>query len=226
MREETTTRTLYTFDELSEKAKEKARDWYREGALDYDWWEFIYSDAATVGAILGLDLAQKPVKLMNGSTRYDTEIYFSGFYHQGSGSSYGARWDARNVQPAQALADHAPQDKELARIHAVLLQLAQENPELCATVTPKDDTWINVEVTHGETRDEVVNNLDYQSAEYDRENAIDGERADALEEALKDFNHWIYTQLRKEYEWQNADEQVDESIRANEYEFTEDGKIA
>ena len=226
MREETTTRTLYTFDELSDHAKEKARDWYREGALDCDWWDFIYEDAATIGAILGLDMAQKPVKLMNGSTRYDTEIYFSGFYRQGSGSSYGARWDASKVQPAQALADYAPQDKELARIHAVLLQLAQENPELYAVVKPNGDNWINVEVTHGETRDELINNLDGKSAEYDRENAIDGEREEALTEALKDFNHWIYKQLESEYEWQTADEQVDESIRANEYEFTEDGTIA
>jgi hypothetical protein len=29
--------------------------------------------------------------------------------------------------------------------------------------------------------------------------------------------------LNKEYDYQNADEQVDESILANEYEFTEDG---
>ncbi len=29
MRIETTTRTLYTFDELSDSAKERAREWYR-----------------------------------------------------------------------------------------------------------------------------------------------------------------------------------------------------
>lgn len=215
---------VYTFDELSDHAKEKARDWFREGHLDYEWWESIYDDAATIGAILGLDLNQKPVKLMNGSIRYDPEIYFSGFYHQGSGSSYGATWDASKVQPAKALADHAPQDKELARIHSVLIRLAQENPELYATVKPNGDNWLTIDVTHGETRDELINNLDYKSAEYDKENAADGEREKTLTEALKDFNHWIYKQLQSEYEWQNADEQVDESIHANEYEFTEDGE--
>lgn len=30
----TETVTIYKFDELSDRAKEKARDWYREGALD------------------------------------------------------------------------------------------------------------------------------------------------------------------------------------------------
>lgn len=41
--------TVYTFDELSEEAKENARDWYREGALNYDWWDGIYDGAKMVG---------------------------------------------------------------------------------------------------------------------------------------------------------------------------------
>lgn len=32
----TKSKTVYYFDELSDKAKEKAREWYREGALDYE----------------------------------------------------------------------------------------------------------------------------------------------------------------------------------------------
>lgn len=48
---------LYKFHELDKQAKEKARDWYREGALDYDWWDFIYEDAATIGLkIDGFDI--------------------------------------------------------------------------------------------------------------------------------------------------------------------------
>jgi hypothetical protein len=49
MRTETTTRTLYTFDELSDKAKDKAREWWRAGALNYAWWEFIFEDAESIG---------------------------------------------------------------------------------------------------------------------------------------------------------------------------------
>ena len=41
--------TIYKFDELSDKAKEKARDWYREGALEYDWWDGVYEDAKNIG---------------------------------------------------------------------------------------------------------------------------------------------------------------------------------
>jgi len=52
------TTTVYTFDELSDKAKDKARDWYRDGALDYEWWDSTYEDAENVGLKLeyfGLD---------------------------------------------------------------------------------------------------------------------------------------------------------------------------
>lgn len=41
--------TVFEYDELSDKAKDKARDWYRERALDYDWWDSIYEDAANIG---------------------------------------------------------------------------------------------------------------------------------------------------------------------------------
>jgi len=45
----TITETVYNFDELGEEAKERARDWYREGAFDYEWWEYTYEDAKTIG---------------------------------------------------------------------------------------------------------------------------------------------------------------------------------
>jgi hypothetical protein len=36
---------------------------------------------------------------------------------------------------------------------------------------------------------------------------------------------WIYRQLETEYDWLNADEQVDESIEGNDYQFTDNGRI-
>lgn len=38
---------LYTFDELSDKSKEKARNWYRTDYPDSGWWECTYDDART-----------------------------------------------------------------------------------------------------------------------------------------------------------------------------------
>lgn len=46
----------------------------------------------------------------------------------------------------------------------------------------------------------------------------------AFVELMRDLANWFYRTLEAEWEYQHADEQVDESIRANEYDFTEDGK--
>ena len=52
----TATINYYKFDELSDRAKDTARDWWRQGALDYGWWESVYEDAAQVGVkITGFD---------------------------------------------------------------------------------------------------------------------------------------------------------------------------
>ena len=45
--------TCYTFDELSDKAKEKARDWMRECTFDnLDWAYFLEEDAKEIGTEL------------------------------------------------------------------------------------------------------------------------------------------------------------------------------
>ncbi len=52
--------TSYKFSELSDAAKEQAREWFRRGALDYQWWDSIYSDAAEIGLkITGFDLGRR-----------------------------------------------------------------------------------------------------------------------------------------------------------------------
>jgi len=52
----TATVHYYKFDELSDKAKERALDWWRQGALDCDWWDCIFEDALQIGLkITGFD---------------------------------------------------------------------------------------------------------------------------------------------------------------------------
>ncbi len=45
-----------------------------------------------------------------------------------------------------------------------------------------------------------------------------------VEELLINFADWIYRQLESAYEWEHADEQVNENITCNEYTFTADGR--
>lgn len=59
MRVDTVETKVYKFAELSDEAKNKARDWFREGALDYDWFDSVYEDAKSIGLkITSFDLGR------------------------------------------------------------------------------------------------------------------------------------------------------------------------
>lgn len=49
MRIETTTRTLYKFEELSKEAKEKAIESLYDLNVDHEWWDSVYDDAENIG---------------------------------------------------------------------------------------------------------------------------------------------------------------------------------
>jgi hypothetical protein len=65
-----------TFEQLNDEAKEQAREWYREGGLDYDWWEHIYEEWTAALKEMGFD---------------GIDIAFSGFSSQGDGASFTAK---------------------------------------------------------------------------------------------------------------------------------------
>nr|WP_292053745.1 hypothetical protein [Mesorhizobium sp.] len=103
--------TVYRLDELSEAAKEKARAWYREGAFDHDWFEFVYDDFERICEILGVELKTRAVRLMGGGTRQKPCIWFSGFWSQGDGASFEGRYGHAKGAPAR-IREHAPKDGE------------------------------------------------------------------------------------------------------------------
>jgi len=141
---------VYKFDELSDAAKERARDWYREFALDYEWWEFTYEDAERIGLKI---------------SEFDT-------YH--------------------------------GNIKGNLLKSVGEVCGLILQEHGKDtDTYKLAQTYYARKR---------TAHPYDVEDFTH----DLLEEYL--------SMLRQEVDYQLSTECVDESIRANEYEFTESGK--
>ena len=197
---------VYKYDELSERAQQKAREQYLEGGLDYSWWDYSYEDFARVAEILGIDLSQKPIPLMNGKYRYEPEIYFTGFYHQGSGSSFVGTYSYAKGAVAKIKA-HAPQDEGLHRIAQALQDLQRKHfYRLEARITSRRDATISVDVSDREDPYKDV-----------------GDAESELSDLMNDFNDWMYCRLRDEYEYLTSDEVVEESIIANEYEFDEDG---
>jgi hypothetical protein len=53
--------TVYTFEELDERAQERARDWYRQASAHDDWHVTVFEDFERICEILGVDLATRPV---------------------------------------------------------------------------------------------------------------------------------------------------------------------
>lgn len=205
---------VYRFAELDDKAKERARQWYREVDADDPYFsEAVIEDAARMADLLGIDLRTRPVRLMNGTTRYDPCVFWSGFYHQGSGASFEGSYSYRKGSAA-GVAKEAPGDYpanvEIRRI-AQTLSDAQRAHRYNLTATVRSDRDINVRV-------EIDSDACPQSC--------DGTAHEAVKQATRDFADWIYRNLETEYEYRNSDEQVDESIEANEYEFTESGERA
>ena len=117
--------TVYQFPELSDAAKEKARNWYRELGPHDDWWEAVYEDFERVCEILGIRLKTTPVRLMGGGTRAKPCIWFSGFWSQGDGACFESYW-------SHAKGVHARQAAQLACERQALSVVSTELPRASA----------------------------------------------------------------------------------------------
>lgn len=203
--------TVFTLPELSEEAKEKARDWYREGASDHNWHEFVIDDFATVCAILGIELKTRVIPLMGGGLREAPHVYFRGFWDQGDGACFEGRYAyAKNAR--RRIEAYAPQDSELHRIAAVLEAAQRRNfYRLCAEIRHRGRYFHEYAMAIDVVRDSVT----CQTMTADAEAAVT--------DALRDLARWLYRQLQREFEYLNSDAVVDEAMVANEYTFTADG---
>lgn len=206
-------KTVFKFDELSDKAKEKARAWWR-GCEDQDLDLLDRDDIEAIAKILGIEFDQDTVKLMGGGTRGRSKIYWSGFSSQGDGASFVGRYDYAKGA-VKKIKEYAPKDKELHRIAEELFDL-QRSRFYKITARMKQGSGSNFYSHSGTMSVEVYVNGDDAPREIE----------DDVKQLMRDFADWIYSQLEADYNWRMADEQVDDSIRANEYEFDEDGEIA
>ena len=190
--------TVYQFHELSDEAKEKAREWYRRESDDSDFSECVIYDAKECGRIIGIDI---------------DKVYFSGFCLQGDGACFEGSYRYAKGG-AKAIRAYAPQDAELHRIADTLQAIQRDN-----------FYRLRANVEHsGHYYHEHCTRIEVEDCENQYRDIGDADKEVA--ESLRDFMRWIYRNLEKEYEYQNADEQVDEAITANGYEFTEEGEGA
>lgn len=199
--------TVYQFDELDERAKERARDWFR-GCVDETDLESTIEDCANIADALGVNLRQREVKLMGGGRRLAPQVLYSVGDGQGDGACFEGSYKYKRSS-VREVREYAPQDVELHRIARELADVQRLNfYQLTATVR-EQGRYFGMEITVERNGEE----LDVESGA--------GER---VADALRDFASWIYRRLQDEWDYQHSDETVDENIMANEYEFTADGE--
>lgn len=201
--------TVFTFDELSNAARQRAREWYREENLDDEWWDCTYDDFSAICEILGIELATCPIRSMGGRTWQKPCIQFRGFWSQGDGASFEG-WLAYAKGSVARIKAYAPRDIELHTIAACLASVQKRNfYRLYADITQC-----------GYYCHEHTMQIDVR-----RNDA--GMTADAeaiVAEAMRDLARWLYARLEAEYRRLNSDGAVEESILANAYTFTGNGE--
>lgn len=195
----TVTTNVFQYSELSDKAKERAREWFRE---DNSSFEDHHSDNV-IGDFVEI-CARIGVKVEN--------TYWSGFCSQGDGASFTGFYSY--VKGAfDAVRKYAPRDDELHRIAKELQNVqARHFYGLSAHITRSG------RYSHEMTMDFDIERSDDKTVSEDAE--------DWIKESMRNLARWLYRQLEKEYDYQNSDEVVEETIEANGYEFTEDGEPA
>ena len=196
---------VFTFDELSDAAKDRARErWRQADSDDLFWSESVLEDFSKICKILGIALDS--AKHSNSGKA----IWWSGFSSQGDGACFESTYSYK-PGALKTIKDYAPQDVELLHIAEKLQQVQRRNfYQLTATMRHRGHYYhsgcmcVDVE----DCRDS------YRNLGNDEETII---------QAMRDLADWLYGRLESEHEYHMVDEQVDESIRVNEYTFTVNG---
>lgn len=203
---------LYQYDELSEDAQAKAREWFLQDYPYHGWWEFVYDDAEALATNLGLIIKPHTSRNMRGETIAKPGFYFDldrqelkyqGYY------DYDKTW--KDKCRSEYGKDIFKQEHDLSKFirawEEKVLSL-QKSAFYGITIDVDCHSYINANVRNVYGRD--VTDTQVRQAE----------------ELIELFNDYVLDMLQKEYDYLISEENIAENIRINEYEFLEDGTIA
>jgi hypothetical protein len=188
----------WTYEELDDEAKAVARNNWREGHLDYEWWDFVYDDAKQCAELIGINIK---------------DIWFN-MHCQGAGACWEGSYNYVKGS-VKAIKQHAPKDEDLHRI-AETLQEIQKSYFYSIFAQSVHRGWYNHEGTM-----EISADVDTDMCNH----CLDRKDYEALRDALREYARWIHQRLEEEYDWLMADAQIEESIITNEVNFHKNGKV-
>ena len=188
----------YEVNELSSEAVERAHDdWLNAGASDFDS-QYVIEDMTECAKELGITV---------------DNIYYSGFSSQGDGACFVGHYEFDPTWNAKAQ-DGFPRYSEMFELGNRLQKAHEKYGELYATVYKT-----NYRYDHENTV-----TVDVESLSEDEDFPI-LDAQEMVEDILKDFMHEIYRRLEQEYTWSTSIEYFHELAEANEWYFTEEGKL-
>lgn len=232
--------TVYKFDELEGRAKERAATKLRDWATDHDWYEFVYECAKEDGAKRGFEIE---------------DIRFSGFWSQGDGASWTGSVDVKQfvewmLEQPEGTPEHRWIDADRHR-YLCLIELMKDGwIERHVNVTRDGYHYVHENTTGPE------NGVDWSALENEggwddlanaetilhSDGVLKGASVvgvaegidiktlmpaldDKIKAEVRSFSKHIYMQLEAEYDALTSDEAIAEMAEANDYRFDEDGDV-
>lgn len=210
----TKTINLYTFDELSDKAKEKAREWWRESeAQDFGSGGELNEPIETAAKLLGIELKTRDVKLMGGGTRQEPCVWWT-LHVQGAGASFDATYSYAKGS-AKAIRAEFGTDTTLHAIADGLAAIQKKYGYMLRASIKSDSRGHFLEA------DLELDRARFNISPY---RSIADADDEAMRELFRDFAQWIYKYIDAEWDYRMSDESADDSMKANEDTFTVNGK--
>ena len=227
MTEETETeQTEFSYQELSAKAQEKARERFCE-TLDYEWWDSVYENAKAGGPERGFEIE---------------DIRFSGFWSQGDGASWTG-----SVNIKDFLDYHLKEDNPDFGRYFVLQAIVGEGSDWIERRTNVNRSGFHY-VHDNMMRLESIGYNSLDSLDEDDEERLQAEgplqRANIyqlykgadIDHLIEDLETWIleeaqayarqiYDDLESEHEHLTSEESLIEAAEANGWMFDEDGSL-
>ena len=195
---------VYTYDELTETAKDTAVSVLSDVNVDNVWYDRDgYAALETLkNAGIGADWRGVSFDLERGAY-----LYYSPFRHERDGikSMHAGLWVEDQIKLAKTLED------------------AKVVPHALVEAVERGDVSFGIETNHyggGAGANSLSVNADGDA--YDLWDSLDH---DAITDWLRGILEDLRIELRKDYEYLTSREAIEETIRANDYEFTEDGQL-
>lgn len=218
--------TLYQFDELNDKAKEKARNYYCENWMSHEWWDSTYEYMKEEGE-------------HKHGFRVD-DIRFSGFWSQGDGASWCGAVDLGDW--VRKTFNSTDLEHPLTQIFLALLdegwieskvlvsfnssRYSHENTMSVNTIdhyyAVDDGSVLEMGMLKGANVLDLLKTLGCMEVK----GSVFDTMHDRLEEDCRAFARTIYRELESDYEAQTSEDAIGEAYAINDVWFYESGAIA